>query len=164
MKTKLFRISGALALLLAASAALADPLNPPIVTVADGQTGAQQNFLIGTDTFQQVMNNLVDNLPLTHITLYRGLGSTCGERYLEGSPEGQDPPCTNTAGATDPNGGSPDGNPGCQEIAPMSRRMDSSICEDEVSAGGPVVNQTAEMLAVCGDVLSVITDNKAHRQ
>ena len=159
MKNTLLRISGALALVLAASAAPADPLVPSIDTVADGQNGAAQNFLVGSDTFQQIMNQLIGDLGLTQITQYRGLGSTQGERYLEGSPEGTDPTCT----PGDVNGGSPDGNPGCEEIAPMSRRMDSSICEDEQSAGeGP--NATAEHLAVCNDTIVVVTDNKAHRQ
>src|SRR5688500_13347433 len=156
MKTTLLRISGALALVLAASAAPADPLNPPIATQADGQTGATQNFLVGSDTLDAVMESLLDSLPLTQITSYRGLGSTAGERYLEGSPSGTDPSCT-PADAS----GAPEGNPGCEEIAPMSRPMDSSICDDEVSSG---TNQSAEMLAVCVDALVVLTDNKAHRQ
>jgi hypothetical protein len=164
IKSTLFRISGALALVLAASAATADPLVPSVDTLADGQTGATQNFLVGSDTLDAVMVELIDTLNLTQITSYRGLGSSAGERYLEGSPTGTDPSCTNLAGATDANGGFPDGNPGCEEIAPMSRPTDNSICEDEQSTGDPATNQTAEMLAVCIDAIVVLTDNKAHRQ
>jgi hypothetical protein len=151
-------VTSAIALLISASTAVADPFNPPIITTPGGAT---QTVLYGSDTLDTVMDDLLAALiasgDVTQITTYGGIGSSGGERQLEGSPSSEEPPCT----PNDPNGGSPDGNPGCQEISPMSRHMDSSICDDEVSSG---TNTTAEGLAVCADGLVVITDNKAHRQ
>lgn len=87
------------------------------------------------------------------IEVYDGVGSSAGERQLEGSPTGTEDLC-DPFDANGPAGG-PDGNPGCQEISPMSRAMDSSICEDDNAAAN------GEGMAVCMDGIVVMARNAA---
>jgi hypothetical protein len=144
-----------LALLLGSGAVAADPL--AIVTTPSGPT---QTNLYGSDTLNQVADIVLASLrssgAVTQITTYGGIGSSGGQRQLEGSPSATEPTCTPTDG-----NGAPESNPGCQEISPMSRHLTSSICEDEVTSG---TNGTAEGLAVCIDGLVVLTNNAAHMQ
>lgn len=140
-------LSAGLALLLGAaagSAQTATPQNP--------------NALIGSDTLNLVMDTVLGTLIASGelsgvgILTYNGLGSTSGERAMEGSTLGTtDPPCLPAVGQ----GGA---NPGCQEISPMSRHMFANICNDEEAAG------QAEGLAICSDGLVVVTNNAAAQQ
>lgn len=168
---KLIASACGLALALGTGAASAD-----IVKKADGtpvvvdQGGTGQHNLVGSDTLNNVMDCLVNGcsgvsaLGLAQINNYQGLGSSEGERALAGSPNAGEPTCT-VGGATDPNG-APETNPGCQEIAPMTREMQSNICEDDISTPGGASgsNTSAESLAICGDGIVVTTDNKAIAQ
>jgi hypothetical protein len=148
-------ISCGLSLLLAAGGAAADPL-----AINTTPAPATQNALTGSDTLESVTTKVIAAMQLagtiSQITTYNGLGSSQGQRQLEGNPNTGEPTCT----PTDANGGS-ELNPGCEEIAPMSRVMNTSICEDEVSSGS---NTTAEHLAICADGIVMITDNAAHGQ
>lgn len=126
-----------------------------------------QHALVGSDTLQKVMDNLITSmtgsglLSGTGYFLYRGIGSSAGERFLMGGVTNQagEPECF----PTDANGGV-EGNPGCEEIAPMSRQMGNAICDDDhdntAGAGGWTgVNTTAEGMAVCKDGIVLVTDN-----
>jgi hypothetical protein len=148
-------ISCGLSLLLAAGGASADPL-----AINTTPAPATQTTLIGSDTLEGVTNLLIADLTaagtISQITTYAGLGSSQGQRQLEGNPNTGEPACT----PADTNG-SPELNPGCEEISPMSRAMNSSICEDEVTSG---TNTTAEQLAICVDGIVMMTDNAAHGQ
>jgi len=137
-------------LILAAGGASADPLSITTTPAPAGQT-----TFIGSDTLNEVTDKVLQALraagTVTQITSYTGLGSSQGQRQLEGNPNSGEPTCT----PTDSNG-APELNPGCEEIAPMSRQMNSTICDDEVSSGS---NTTAEALAICTDGIVVVTDN-----
>ncbi len=170
---KLIASACGLALALGTGAASAD-----IVEKADGtpvvvdQGGTSQTTLVGSDTLNRVMDCLVNGcsgvpaLGLQQINNYLGQGSSQGQRALEGSPTAgtDEPPCT-VGGVSDPNG-LPETNPGCQEIAPMSREMNTGICDDDFSTPGGATgsNTSGESLAVCGDGIVVTTDNKASAQ
>jgi hypothetical protein len=145
------------------------PGNPP----PPPQAGPGQKTLVGSDTLNRVMDCLVNGcgsvaaLGLAQINNYLGQGSGQGQNQLEGSPAaGTDElPCT-VGGASDPNG-YPETNPGCEEIAPMSREMNKNICEDDITTPGgvaPAVNLHGESLAICGDGIVITTDNKAIAQ
>lgn len=122
--------------------------------------------LVGSDTLNAVMDGLIASmqgdslLSATGYNLYLGLGSSVGERFLiGGETRTGEPSCT----PTDANGGV-DGNPGCEEIAPMSREMGSTICDDDhdnsAGAGGwSGTNTTAEGMAICKDGIVLVTDN-----
>ena len=133
----------------------------PIAIVTTKQNPAQ---LVGTSSMNQVMDQVLAELPLTQITLYTGLSTITAERQMEGSVNAGEPSCT----PTDANGGL-EGNPGCQEIAPFSSNMSSRICEDDADDprdpnDSAVVNDTAEVLAVCKSGLAVIAHNADHAQ
>jgi hypothetical protein len=128
--------------------------------------------LVGSDTLNAVMDALLLTPGLVNdggYNLYLGLGSSVGERVLVGG-QGRtgEPNCA----PNDPNNNAPgaDSNPGCREIAPMSRELATDICEDDndsttdiSSAGAPPTfsgtNTTAEGMAFCKDGLVVISDN-----
>ena len=97
------------------------------VNFAGAQTVTRQNptYLTGSDTFNRTMDQILAGLRASGdvspigsggIEVYRGDGSSAGEKQMEGSPTGSEDTC----GPNDANG-LPEGNPGCQEIAPMSR-------------------------------------------
>lgn len=119
---------------------------------AQTTTSEGPNDMVGSDTLNAVMDDLLPALGITvdgaGIDNYAGLGSSSGERQIEGSPNADEPFCQ----PNDPNG-APEANPGCQEISPMSRQMDSSICEDDNAS------TNAEGLAVCRDGLVIVTSN-----
>lgn len=143
---------------LAGIALLAGAQLAPAQTV----TREQPDTLTGSDTFDRIMDELLAELKASGdvspdgsdgIDNYDGGGSSAGERQMEGSPSssvGEDT-CT-VAGAADPNG-LPETNPGCQEIAPMSRQMDNSICEDDTAS------TQAEGIAACQDGIVIIAKN-----
>jgi hypothetical protein len=156
-------VSVGCALLLAAGVAAADPL------AGLTATSTAPHDLIGSDTLEDVTRAVLNSLradgllAANGITAYQGLGSSAGQRQMEGSPSGEEPACTpndNDAGT--------EGNPGCEEIAPMSRQLDSKICEDDGPdpriPGDPTANNTAEGLAACLDGLAVIVDDMGHHQ
>jgi ABC-type phosphate transport system substrate-binding protein len=160
---------GALGLALVAGAVSAAP--PGTHT-----TSGQPTFLTGSDTLNKVMDtifngNAAAGIPsaLTDGTLsnaadgilvYNGTGSGNGENSMTGSTSVAGtaalPSCL-VGGVADPDG-APDTNPGCQEIAPMSRPMQTAICDDEESAG------KAEGLAICVDGIVVTTNNTGAQQ
>lgn len=88
------------------------------------------------------------------IDLYDGIGSSAGERQMEGVPNATEPACGWT-GAGD--------NPGCQEISTMSRPMDDSICNDDDN-GLDNAAENAEGIAVCRDGIVIVTGNEGHKQ
>jgi hypothetical protein len=147
-------ISCGISLLLAAGAS-ADPL-----AINTTPAPTNQTLLVGSDTLEGVTNLLIADLTaggaVSQITSYSGLGSSQGQRQLEGNPAAGEPTCT----PADSNG-SPELNPGCQEISPLSRPMNASICDDEVTSG---TNTTAEQLAICVDGIVMMTDNASHGQ
>lgn len=129
------------------------------------QVAAQQpprpvDTLVGTDVMDSVMGLLFATYHVTGpagggqpggigetASHYLGLGSSCAERQMEGASNADEPRC-----GPDPFAQPDPTHPGCQEIGPMSRPMDSSICNDAESA-------FAEGMAVCDDTLVVLTDN-----
>lgn len=125
-----------------------------------------QDSLVGSDTLNGVMDALMAVPGITGTagangyTLYLGLGSSAGERQLiGGTSNGGEPQCA----PTDSNGGA-DLNPGCREIAPMSREMTNAICDDDHdnsagAAGWTGVNSEAEGMAICLDGIVLISDN-----
>jgi ABC-type phosphate transport system substrate-binding protein len=139
-------------LVLGAGPALAQNPNYIDTTKQDATT------LIGSDTLNKVMDDLILALNSAGqlqggITIYQGLGSSQGERQLAGSPNAGEPTCL----PPDPNG-LPELNPGCQEISPMSRELQSGICDDDPNH--PLtINDQAEGLAFCADGLVVIANN-----
>ncbi|HYO94649.1 MAG TPA: hypothetical protein VER33_09045 [Polyangiaceae bacterium] len=147
-KLKLKATSVGLTLLLGASVASAQTATPQVPTQ-----------LVGSDTLNLVMDTVFagmlasGSLSGVGYRTYNGLGSTSGERQLEGNPTGTEPTCLPTD-----NDDATDLNPGCQEISPMSRPLDSSICNDTEAAS------EAEGLAICRDGLAVITDNAGAQQ
>ena len=169
VRTTLRGALGALGLALVASAALAAP--PGTHTTSQNPT-----FLTGSDTLNKVMDTILNgnaaagiSSALTDGTLsnasdgilvYNGTGSGNGEKEMEGSTSVAGTaalPFCLVGGANDPNG-SPDTNPGCQEIAPMSRPLQSAICDDEEATG------KAEGLAICADGLVITTSNAGAQQ
>ena len=129
---------------------------------ASAQVVTRENpsYLTGSDTLNDVMDYLLTELKATGavspngsggVDVYDGVGSSAGERQMEGSPSSTEDTCTPNDGD-----GLPENNPGCQEISPMSRAMDNSICEDDQAA------TNAEGLQVCQDGLSVIAKNGDH--
>jgi len=134
------------------------------VNFAGAQTVTRQFpvNLTGSDTFNRTMDQLLNGLRASGdvspigsggIEVYRGDGSSAGERQMEGSPSGAEETC----GPNDGNG-LPENNPGCQEIAPMSRPMDSSICEDDNAAAN------AEGIAACQDGIVIVAKNVNYAQ
>jgi len=132
--------------------------------VASAQTVVAENptHLQGTDTFNRTMDQLlvalrasgaVSPLGSGGVDVYAGPGSSCAERAMEGSPASTEDTC----GPNDGNG-LPENNPGCQEIAPLSRPMDNSICEDDNAAAN------AEALQVCQDAVVLLARNAGYGQ
>jgi hypothetical protein len=136
-----------------------------------------RGHIVGSDTLNELMDDLIEDMILDGVLsnsttpgnegyrVYDGLGSSVGQRWAEGSPNlaAGEPDCT----PTDGNGGN-ENNPGCQEIIPMSRMLNSSICDDDLedgsqtgsaAAGAPNHNYRAEGMAVCMDGIVVITNN-----
>lgn len=129
------------------------------VAPAQVTTSQDPTTLVGSDTLIDIMADVMAVVSLNGgpngIATYSGLGSSAGERQLEGSPDltAGEPFCL----PTDANGGA-EGNPGCQEISPMSRAMDSSICEDDNAA------TNGEGLAICRDGIVIVANNAGHQQ
>lgn len=163
------------ALALMSAQALAQPFNPNWVDTVRGAgqvnpvSGVPRNQEIsGSDTLNLVMDNLLDAMGLSlssnpGVRGYQGCGSSCGERVLTGSPvAGDSVTCT----PNDPNG-LPETNPGCQEIAPLSRALGSNVCDDDpdYDEGPPLtvsgVNTTAESLGFCADGLVIAVNNNS---
>lgn len=147
----------------------------------DGAT-SYVGHLVGSDTLNEIMDELLADMILdgdltgSGYTVYDGVGSSIGQRWAEGSPNlsAGDPQCTPGDG-----NGSPEGNPGCEEITPMSRMLNASICDDDLDNGSTATadntagtanlagaanqagnhNYQAEGLAVCMDGVVVLTDN-----
>ena len=146
MKHKLTTAAASAALIFSAS-----------VAVAQQEPARGANDFVGSDTFDGIMLALFETHGVTAGPTgigntrdnYLGLGSSTGERQMEGAAEEDEPEC----GAP---GAANTAHPGCQEISPMSRMMDSSICNDAES-------QFAEGIAVCNDGLAVFTDNRSMR-
>lgn len=125
-----------------------------------------QDSLVGSDTLNGVMDALMATPGIVGgsgpngYTLYLGLGSSVGERQVVGGTSNSgEPQCA----PTDSNGGA-DNNPGCREIAPMSREMTSTICDDDhdnsAGAGGWTgVNTEAEGMSICLDGIVILSDN-----
>lgn len=131
---------------------------------ATAQVVTRQNpsYLTGSDTFNRTMDQILAALKASGdvspngsggIDVYSGAGSSAGERQMEGSPSGSEDTCA-------PNDGNnlPEANPGCQEISPMSRPMDSSICEDDNAAAN------AEGIAACQDGIVIVAKNLHYSQ
>lgn len=117
----------------------------PSAAMADRQLATNVDAFRGSDTLNTVMDLLLSNPAVVlngtaggGIGRYDGPGSTQGEVAMEGDAAS----CIITDSQ------------GCQEISPMSRAMDHSICNDAES-------DKAEGMRVCGDSLVVVTDNVA---
>jgi hypothetical protein len=136
----------------------ADPTHDPLTIVQTSPDPSTHSYFVGTDIMIGVMEAVLAGLAgsLGQLTVYQGIGSSCAQRQMEGNPTVGEPVCL----PADSNGGA-ELNAGCQEIAAMSRQMNSSICEDETLSG---TNAWAESLAICSDNLVIITDNRAHAQ
>jgi|GEM_PF-3343493 len=122
-------------------------------------TRVRPTELSGSDTLNKVMDDLLLGLgsAASGITRYEGCGSSCGERQMTGSPSSGEPACT----PADSNG-LPEGNPGCQEISPMSRELQNGICDDDPNIeGGLTVNNQAEGLAICSDGIVILANNNS---
>jgi len=182
---KLFAGASALALLLGAGIASADVVvdGSGVAVKTDG--ASTKTNLVGSDTLNRVMDCLVNGcsgvtaLGLQQINNYQGQGSSQGERQMAGSPNaGTDEPACTVGGASDANG-YPETNPGCQEIAPMTREMQANVCEDDITTNGGLdlrgppnttpagqtsVNISAESLAICADGILIVTDNRSMAQ
>ena len=156
MKKSMHLLAGSM-LVLSASPAFAQ--DPNFIDTTRALPGA----ISGSDTVNGVMDNLITALrgagqlsSTGGIVQYLGCGSSCGERQLAGSPSSADG--ANNA-CTPPDGnGAPEGNPGCQEISPMSRQLASGICDDDPNFPGTTNNQ-AEGLAFCADGLVIVGNN-----
>jgi hypothetical protein len=113
---------------------------------------ADRNSISGSDSLAELMKvfmeDLVGRAP-EGIFRYRSLGSMVGQRQMEGDAVSTDPSC---------GWGSVGDNPGCQEIAPMTMQMTSSICDEEEAAG------QAESLLVAWDGMSFLANNATHQQ
>jgi hypothetical protein len=154
---KVAGLSCGLALLLGAGAAPADPI--ATITTPSGTT---QTTFTGSDTLNEVIDNLLPTLALGQInptTGYQGLGSSQGQRQMEGTPATGEPTCT----PTKTEGQAASINPGCQEIAPMSRDLDNKICDDDFLAPN-TANVSAQEIAIARDGIVVVTDNASYRQ
>lgn len=118
------------------------------------------NQLVGSDTLIDVVNNAItlintDANPSNNVTAltYDGIGSSAGQRQLEGNVNRSgEPTCLGPTGAV---------NPGCQQIAPMSRPLNNGICDDLTA--GPEANNLAEQLSVCGDALAILVSNASYQ-
>lgn len=116
--------------------------------------------LVGSDTLIDVINNAINLMntdadPSNDIVglVYDGLGSSAGQRQLEGNVNrAGEPTCLGPASAA---------NPGCQQIAPMSRPLNNGICDDLTA--GPEAAANAEQLAVCGDALAILVSNASYQ-
>lgn len=140
-----------------AGAAQAQALDPNLIDTTRGDAYGDDS-INGTDLLNKVMDDLLWSLAQAGqlrggINRHAGYGSSSAERQLEGSPRSSEGACT----PIDSNGG-PELNPGCQEIAPMSRPLQSSVCEDDPNPGNNV-NTEAEGLAFCAEVVVVTTNN-----
>jgi hypothetical protein len=136
------------------------------VTYPDSPGYDIENAIVGSDTLNAVMDALLADMLADLVLdpdgyqLYLGLGSSIGERALiGGTANAGEPHCA----PTDANGGV-EGNPGCQEISPMSRELGAAICDDDhdntAGAGGWTgVNTEAEGMAICKDGIVLVTDN-----
>ncbi|HEY8943500.1 MAG TPA: hypothetical protein VIM73_04520 [Polyangiaceae bacterium] len=160
-----------LGLLVGATPAVADPTVQ--TTIPQNQT-ATLGDLVGSDTLEDISKAVLAIAPAITtddgslagrgISNYLGLGSSAGQRQLIGNPSAGEPTCTAQGGSV---GG--DANWGCQEVAPMSRQMNSAVCSSDADDprdpdDSTSANSTAEGLAVCLDGISIITDNASHRQ
>jgi hypothetical protein len=179
---KLIASAGAIAVVFGAGAASADVVVDASGNPVKTDGAATKTNLVGSDTLNRVMDCLVNGcsgvpaLGLAQINNYQGQGSSQGERQMAGSPNaGTDEPACLVSGATDGNG-YPETNPGCQEIAPMTREMNTSVCEDDITTNGGLdlrpnvpagqtsVNLHAESLAICADGILIVTDNRSNSQ
>ncbi|MDZ4694948.1 MAG: hypothetical protein SGI86_07325, partial [Deltaproteobacteria bacterium] len=148
------------ALLLGTAPAMAQ--NPNLIDT----TRVRATELSGSDTLNKVMDDVLLGLgsAVSGITKYEGCGSSCGERQLRGAPSSSEPACT----PADSNS-SAELNPGCQEISPMSRELQSGICggtnasnvDDPNIEGGLTTNNEAEGFAVCSDGIVIIANNNS---
>lgn len=119
------------------------------------------NELVGADTLIDVINNAItlintDHSSTNNITglIYNGVGSLAAQRQLEGDViRPGEPVCIGPTGAA---------NPGCQQIAPMSRLLTNDICDD-LNFGGPEPNNAAEQLSVCGDAIVMLASNTSYQ-
>jgi hypothetical protein len=145
------------AFLFATANAAADPI--AIITTP---SGTAQTQIVGDDTLNQIMDQLLPSLQLGQInpiTGYAGLGNACGQDYMEGNMTNPgDLPCK----PEDPIG-PPEGNPGCAEISPMGRPMNSGICDDDFTAPN-TQNVSGQGIDVAREATVVITDNASARQ
>jgi len=149
--------------LLAASGAIGSALVLGAAAApAQAVTRQAPTSLQGTDAFNRTMDQLMVALRASGamspigsngFEAYYGTGSSCAERAMEGSPSGTDYTCSPNDG-----NGLPENNPGCQEIAPLSRPMDNSICEDDNAAAN------AEALQVCQDSVVLLARNAGYGQ
>ena len=166
-----------LGLLVAATNAAADPGTQ--TTTAGSQTkdgsGTQiTGQLAGSDTLEDIAKAVIAAAPAITdddpglagrgVTEYLGLGSSAGERQLTGDVTSTSEPSCSASGAA-----TGDNNWGCMEVAPMSRVMGNTVCNDDTNDpddadDSSTANSTAEGLAVCLDGISLITDNDSHRQ
>jgi len=166
-----------LGLLFAANNAAADPGTQTTTAGSQTKDGSGNQItgqLAGSDTLEDIAKAVLaaapaittDDASLTGrgVTEYLGLGSSAGERQMLGNVTSTAEPSCAASGAM-----AGDNNWGCMEVAPMSRVMGSTICDDDTddptdADDSTTVNSTAEGLAVCLDGISVITDNAGHRQ
>lgn len=164
-----------LGLLMGVTSAAADPSVQAVIP--QNQT-ATLGDLVGSDTLEDIALDVLAIGPAITaddgalagrgIAAYNGLGSSAGQRQMIGNVTAAANPGEPTCLTNDPsvNG---DANWGCQELAPMSRQMNSSICGSDAddprdNDDSTTVNSTAEGLAICLDGISIVTDNASHRQ
>jgi hypothetical protein len=116
--------------------------------------------LYGSDTMAEIMAFAISAInasadPDAISLTYRAVGSSYGQRQMEGG-------ATNTGEATCTPNSSGTGNDGCQQISPMSRQMNSGICDDDSDTFGASTtgeSDLAEGLAICDDKLVMTVDN-----
>jgi hypothetical protein len=146
------------ALLLGTAPAFAQ--NPNLIDT----TRVRPTELSGSDTLNKVMDEVLLGLgsAASGITKYEGCGSSCGERQLRGTPSSSEPACTPADASS-----TAELNPGCQEISPMSRELQSGICgaganvDDPNIEGGLTINDQAEGFAMCSDGIVIIANNNS---
>lgn len=108
--------------------------------------------LYGSDSLAEIVQFAINTIGTINFN-YVAVGSSYGQRQMEGG-------YTNTGEATCTPNASGTGNDGCQQIAPMSRQMNSAICDDDsTSPGITAESDLAEGLAVCDDKLVMTVDN-----
>lgn len=130
------------------------------VTASAQATKQNASQLVGSDTLITVINNAINLIntdadPSNDIIglTYDGLGSSAGQRQLEGNVNRSgEPTCLGTAGSA---------NPGCQQISPMSRPLNNGICDDLTA--GPELAGKAEGLAICADAIAVLASNASYQ-